>query len=281
MFKKGHKSWNSGKNKKQFPQLSNSGVKHGNEPWNKGLTKETDSRVMDVSKKQKRNIKRLWKVNPSVMGMSGKHHSQETKDALSLAKKGVAVHTEEDKKQRSVFFKKLWRDPSYVSKMLVRPHGVLTEEGRLSIGKASKERWKNPQWRLTQVTKINEVCGTEEFRVMMRGIQKELWKDPKYAKKVLHRRIPSYPEQIFIDLCKEFKYVGNGALNIDGKNPDFVSIKDDHKLIEIWGKHFKEGRNPQDLIDFYKARGYDCIIIWASELRYPDKVLAKVMQFGE
>ena len=41
----GHKVWNSGKTKEEFPQMSNSGVKAGNKPWNTGLTKETDERV--------------------------------------------------------------------------------------------------------------------------------------------------------------------------------------------------------------------------------------------
>jgi len=34
-FKKGHKTWCEGKTKEDYPQLSNSGVKKGNIPWNK------------------------------------------------------------------------------------------------------------------------------------------------------------------------------------------------------------------------------------------------------
>ena len=34
-FKKGHKTWNKDKTKEDYPQLSNSGVKEGNTPWNK------------------------------------------------------------------------------------------------------------------------------------------------------------------------------------------------------------------------------------------------------
>lgn len=36
IFKKGVLPWSNGKTKKDFPQLSNSGVKKGNKPWNKG-----------------------------------------------------------------------------------------------------------------------------------------------------------------------------------------------------------------------------------------------------
>jgi len=36
-FKKGMTPWIKGKKKENFPQLSNSGVKIGNKPWNKGV----------------------------------------------------------------------------------------------------------------------------------------------------------------------------------------------------------------------------------------------------
>ncbi len=42
---KGHPTWNKGKTKEDFPQLSKTGVKKGNIPWNKGLTFEQDKRI--------------------------------------------------------------------------------------------------------------------------------------------------------------------------------------------------------------------------------------------
>jgi hypothetical protein len=105
--------------------------------------------------------------------------------------------------------------------------------------------------------------------------KKNQWKDIEFAKMMLHRRTPSGPEQSFIKLCKEFKYVGNGTLVIDGKNPDFVDSTG-KKLVEIWGDYFHKGQNPQDRIDFFKTCGYDCIVIWASELKHPEQVVRKV-----
>lgn len=40
---RGKSSWNTGKTKKELPQLSNSGVKKGNIPWNKGKKGATNS----------------------------------------------------------------------------------------------------------------------------------------------------------------------------------------------------------------------------------------------
>ena len=101
-------------------------------------------------------------------------------------------------------------------------------------------------------------------------IMKKLWKDSEFAKKVMHRRIPSYPEQMYMDYCKmvgkDMRYVGDGTLVIDGKNPDFIDSTG-KKLIEIWGDFFHKGQNPYDRIKFFEDRGYECQIIWASELK--------------
>jgi hypothetical protein len=126
---------------------------------------------------------------------------------------------------------------------------------------------------------------TDIERHRMSEAQKRLWKDPEHAKKILHRRTLSDPEQMFIKLCIERKlqcrFVGNGELLIGRKNPDFVGIRNEHKLIEIWGEYFKVGRNPQDLIDFYRTYGYDCLVIWASELKDIDTIYLRVERFLE
>ena len=170
----------------------------GHRPWNKGLTKETDSRVKSMIHK----------------------HSQKTRDMISRTLNGRR-------------FSKETRD-------------------KMSV---SNDRQRHSE------------------------IMKKHWQEPGYAKKVLRRRIPSYPEQVFIDLCKEFRYVGNGALVIGGKNPDFVCVSDDHKLVEIWSEHWHRGQDPQDRIKFFRDQGYECIIIKASELKCPSQVMAKVKKF--
>jgi len=180
----------------------------GRESWNKGLTKETDARVMQMA----------LKISSSNKGS--------TKERFPLRSNGGRK-----KGCRS------WCE------------GLTKETDARLVNTSSK--------------------------------QKEHWKDPEFAKMMLHRRTPSGPEQTFIDLCKEFRFIGNGDLVIDGKNPDFVCINDGHKLIEIWGEYFKKNRNPQDLVDFYKIRGYDCLIIWASELSHEEKVMAKIRKFKE
>lgn len=119
---------------------------------------------------------------------------------------------------------------------------------------------------------------TDEHRRNIGVVVRKRFDDPKYLKKIMRRRIPSYPEQLFSDLCKEFKYVGDGSLMIDGKNPDFVDSTGT-KLIEIWGEHWHRNQDPQDRIDFFKIRGYDCLIVKPFELKELDKLREKVKEF--
>lgn len=86
-FKKGNVSWNKGKIKKDYPQLSNSGRKLGSPAWNKGLTKKTDSRVnyerLTTFKKGHNHSKNWYKTMSGIISwnkgkyfpqISGKNH---------------------------------------------------------------------------------------------------------------------------------------------------------------------------------------------------------------
>ena len=41
---------------------------------------------------------------------------------------------------------------------------------------------------------------------------------------------------------------------------------DNKKLVELFGDYYHKGENPHDKIDYYKNIGYDCIVVWASEI---------------
>lgn len=180
----------------------------------------------------------------------GSHHSQKSIAQMSLMHQG--------------------HDTSLETRRKISESGVgriLRQSSRDKISESNRRR----------------VLGRSSKRKMSKSITR-LWKNPEYAKKVLRRRSPNYPEQKFINLCIErgllYQYVGNGELIIEGKNPDFVDSTGT-KLIEIWGEHWHRGQNPQDRIDFFRSRGYDCIVIWVSELKHLDLVIKKVVKFDK
>jgi len=78
----------------------------------------------------------------------------------------------------------------------------------------------------------------------------------------------------------EWRYVGNGKFIIEGKCPDFVNINGKKKVIELFGDFWHQDDNPQDRIDMFKEYGWDCLIIWESELKGQiNKLLDKIMEF--
>ena len=110
VFKKGYHNFSREQLKYQF--------KKGQHPWNKGLKKETDSRVMKNIMSTMRNSN--WRKNLSLskMGeknpnfgkigdkniMFGKHHSEETKRKMGKYRKGkigIYHHSEETKRKLS------------------------------------------------------------------------------------------------------------------------------------------------------------------------------------
>ena len=114
----------------------------------------------------------------------------------------------------------------------------------------------------------------ESMRTFQREKAVRLWKDPEYRRKVLSRREPSGPEVYFqINYIDKYNlpliYMGNienKQINIGGKTPDFMHLTEPI-LVEIFGDCFHKGQNPQNRIDYFKQFGYDCVVIWASELK--------------
>jgi len=105
-------------------------------------------------------------------------------------------------------------------------------------------------------------------------------------RKIFARREPSGPENVFqvnyVDKYNlPFEYTGNikeKKIDIGGKIPDFIDYEE-KRIIEIFGNCYHEESEYQERIDYFNQLGYDCIIIWASELKNKELVLSKIEKF--
>ncbi len=223
--------------------------------WNKGLTKETDTRV-------------------AKQGFKGHVHTQQTKDILSS----------KAKTQIRLPFKQSVKDKISKSKQ----GKILTNETKNKISSKSILRWSSLDYRIKMslaLTGVQRKSRSIESRLKMSNTLKRLYRDnPDFVRKLRHRQIPSYPENqliMFNELYDlKLKYVGNGTLMIGTKNPDFVDSSGT-KLIEIWGEHWHKGQDPNDRISYFSNYGYSCLIIWASELKDTICVISKIQKFVE
>lgn len=105
---------------------------------------------------------------------------------------------------------------------------------------------------------------------------------PEQRRKMLKGLIkrPTKPERTFISLCHQYnlpyKYVGNGDVIIGNKNPDFINVNGEKKVVEILGSYWHNEQETQDRIALYAQYGFQCIPIWEYKLRDTNLILSKL-----
>ena len=111
-------------------------------------------------------------------------------------------------------------------------------------------------------------------------VSEELKKEINELKKSLFNGLERFFNKI---TPKNIKYVGDRKLWIKTKkgnrNPDFI-IEGQRKVIELFGDYWHEGENPKHKMKEYNDVGYECLVLWESEIYdKTEKVMAKVKTF--
>ena len=73
-----------------------------------------------------------------------------------------------------------------------------------------------------------------------------------------------------------WRYVGDGTLIVGTKCPDFWD--GGTRLIEAYGDYWHKGQDPQERIDYFAERGYECMVIWEHEVH--ENRLDKMLEFA-
>jgi len=232
---KGRKPWNKGLTKEDDSRIRGVGNRKGCISWCKGLTKETDSRLMH-SESAKNRIgvasKERWTNEEYIMKMAcrktnaGFTHTEETKRILRLA----AINE--------------WKDL----------------ELRKKRGQISRKLWEDPEYRDNIVSKVMKANGVKPNKLEIRLAD------------ALNNEFPGY-----------LKFVGDGSFLVGGSSPDFINVEK-KQIIEVFGcywhccrKHFpnikdrdsiirKQHRKDQRRVNKFKKLGYSVLIIWEHEI---------------
>jgi len=77
----------------------------------------------------------------------------------------------------------------------------------------------------------------------------------------------------------EYKYVGDFSFVLGGKNPDFMNVNGQKKLIELFGDYWHKGEDPQIRIDFFKQFGFDTLVVWEHEFTDEKSLELKLKQY--
>lgn len=85
----------------------------------------------------------------------------------------------------------------------------------------------------------------------------------------------------------QWKYVGDGSFLVEYKNPDFININGQKKIIEMFGDYWHgeertgvpNEQHEQERIAHFAKYGYQTLVIWEHELEDTEVLLEKVLKF--
>lgn len=105
---------------------------------------------------------------------------------------------------------------------------------------------------------------------------KLLWKDPKYREKLIKSHLqgllirPTSLEQQMIEIIKRhnlpYKYTGDGSFLIGFKNPDFVNVNGEKKLIEVGNVFHHQGDYIEKRRNHFAQYGWESFIFIGDNL---------------
>ena len=177
-------------------------------------------------------------------------------------------------------------------------HSKRTLEEKKKIGQIISAAWNNlsPEDKKIRCQKVKDGLANQTPEEKAKRVQnwKKQWNSltPKEkaerlrkTKLVYNKNYQTRPERIFNAFCKKnkypFKFVGNTYLSqFSGKRPDFI-YPGTNKVIETAGGHYHLPEYEVKRVAFFTSLGYDCLVIWSSELKDLEKVKTKVEEFME
>jgi len=237
--------------------------------------------------------------------LKGKHKSLIHRKRLSKAQKNLWKNKIYRKKQ-TYALRKCKKNFKYIKKIskikkqkMNKVHGnknkkrpPFSKKWRKNISKATKGK-NNPMYGKKQSKSTIEKIRNK-MKILMTGKKnpfygklhtiktkakisksvKKLFKNKEYLKKYKDGMClkPNKAELILNKILsqnfsKDYKYVGDFQFWLGGKNPDFMNVNGQKKLIELFGNYWHKGEDPKNRIRHFKKYGFDTLVIWEKELK--------------
>lgn len=214
--------------------------------WNKGLTKETDERVRGLAEATQRTMKQDFasgKLQPWLKGLT-----KETDERVKRRAKASSVTIQQKFASGEL---QIW------NKGLTKETDTRVAESIEKQKITKKLLWQDPEY------------AQEHSRASRRGMRKRPTRPEIIAQTVLHALFPN-----------EYKYVGNGEVWLGVRNPDFININGQKKIIEVFGDYWHRNDSVEERVEYFRQYGYDTLIIWEKDLhRNLSKVTENIIKF--
>lgn len=189
----------------------------------------------------------------------------------------------------------------------VHHHYSRTKEHKINVSKRHKGKVisKETKQKMSTVAKGRDMSiqikkaadlhrGTKyavEIRKKMSDSQKLLWANPKHyrvqqSKMAQGSRLqrPNKKEVKLLNLLDslypgDWKYVGDGALIINGKNPDFVNVNGKKLIVELFGDYWHRNDSPRKRMGVFRPYGFRTLVVWERELNNCSLLASKINRF--
>jgi len=155
---------------------------------------------------------------------------------------------------------------------------------KIGKGNTGKKRTTEMNRKQSEYRKNNPWPDDVKDKSRQKHIQN--WQDPEFVKKQYEARLirPNKPETKILSLLQklfpnEWRYCGDFSFMIRSKNPDFVNINGQKKVIEHYGTYWHKDDDPDDRINIFAQDGYQTLVIWEHELKNTQRVKAKLINF--
>lgn len=268
--------------------------------WNKGLTKDTDARILQYSEKFKgeNNPSKRQEIREKISrSMKGKHWklSEETKKKMSLSKMGDKNPAKKPDVREKLREKTLEYIMEFGSPMKGKIH---SEETKLKIklnhwSRKGYKPWNKgvKQWEFKRHPMLGKK-HSKETKEKLSTTMKHLWKNPELREKFIKcalkglRKRPTSFEGKIICLINEnnlpFEYVGDGKVIIGFRNPDFIHSGGKKLLIETYFSLFHQKNYEYTRSKFFSRYGFKSLFLNETDLmaeKWKDICLEKIKNF--
>ena len=242
---------------------SNAAGQVGHTPWNKELTKKTDTRVAKYAEALRGEIAYTVDIETGTVSFSPKP-AVPSKEYVLVNCKHLRGYPWSEKRRevarlRSEQVKLLKKDDlKPVSNKMVHD----------SLGKRHHSEESRKQIALSVQQYIRNLPLTEQEERTRRWIAAAGLKPNKAEQKldgILQSNFPG-----------EWLYTGEGSFTLGYAIPDFLNVNGKKQLIELYGDYWHQGENPQDRIDYFQSFGFSTLVVWEHELADEVAVVRKV-----
>jgi len=246
-----------------------------------------ERRRMYKARLEVKERKRRYNQRPEIKERTRKYNQEYRQKPENIERRRKYHQQPEVKKKMNEYMKKYYQRPEI-------------KEKYQKYGQRPEVKERKRKYQETEVQRYCKSCG-KSFLTRKHTHAKFcslqcVWKNEEFIANMRKSRAlkPNGQEKELNKILqklhpKEYKFVGDFAFWIDGKNPDFVSVGGQKKLIELFGTYWhsqeitgrtrveEERRRKKHFAKF----GWKTLIVWEQELKDVEALEKKIVGFHD